>query len=191
MRVRGDPMMRNTIYQHEPIVMGIRSIEETSGTSANSKLPIDHPIIKFVKFDYLGHRKLNHVEHEDIFADQVDYYKKGELSRQQVLQDKARYYSRWPNRKYEMLENTLLIYRWDDFFVSFEFLFSVASNTEKRSGRGRAWLDVRLRNGHFEISVKMASFLIEAGSITSYLCKLGLGVSSPIYQRVSYEWPIC
>ena len=41
------------------------------------------------------------------FAPRVNYYKKGVVSREALLANKAAYYRRWPQRRYELIKDSI------------------------------------------------------------------------------------
>jgi hypothetical protein len=109
-------------------------------------------LLRFVVFDYLGHGKVNYETPAAIFADKVEYYGK-ELPREAVTADHAGYYRKWPERKYQVMGDTvrLDVKTADTADVTFTYAFSVADGKRTVSGVGETQLTVQLVQGRFEI----------------------------------------
>jgi hypothetical protein len=97
-------------------------------------------------------------EISQLLAASVNYYGK-QRTRDEVVQDKLRYYAKWPSRTYTLMPETLSVspspglpVRWN---AEFQYTFRVGSQKGVRSGRGVT----RLR-----LSAASGGFLIEAES---------------------------
>jgi len=79
------------------------------------------------------------------FADYVDYYDKGIVSRQFVLADKASYAARWPTRRYELIEDSIAVSRNSDavLIASFRYRYTVSRPQKTSSGTGAVQLRLR------------------------------------------------
>jgi len=85
---------------------------------------------------YLDACKTNELPAELAFyADRVNYFDHGEVTRDFVARDVARYYKRWPQRDYELLDLTLGKTSEQEVEVKFRIRFNVKSPSNSASGR--------------------------------------------------------
>jgi hypothetical protein len=79
------------------------------------------------------------------FADYVDYYDNGVVSREFALADKANYAARWPTRQYELIENSIVVSRQsqDPTTTSFRYRYTVSRPGKTSSGTGATQLALR------------------------------------------------
>jgi hypothetical protein len=89
------------------------------------------------------------------FADPVDYYDKGVVTRAFALADHAKYAARWPTRSYQLIENSIAILSQfgDRTTVSFHFRYLVSNPQKTVTGIGAVQLTLRTIG---------TSFLVEA-----------------------------
>ncbi len=108
----------------------------------------------FVIMEYLGHGRISHRDRPDLFAPQVRYYKKGLVTREAVLADKVAYYRRWPQRRYEVIEDSLGVSVGNTHLinVSFRYTFEVSNGKATRRGTGVTRLEVARADGKFSIA---------------------------------------
>ena len=79
------------------------------------------------------------------YADPMDYYwGKKNVPMKQVLRDKLRYMSRWPQRYFRLVEDTLEVTRSEDdpylYAVKFRYEFETKRRGEQRAGIGQTGL---------------------------------------------------
>ncbi len=110
-------------------------------------------LYRFVAIEYLGHGMIDHRGRADLFAARVDYYKRGVISREAVLTEKANYYKRWPRRQYEFIGDSLSAApgRNNTVNIRFRYLFEVSNDKETRSGIGFTTLGIARVDGRFSI----------------------------------------
>jgi hypothetical protein len=98
---------------------------------------------------------------ETAYADRVAYYKRGNLSRSEVLYIARDYERRYPTRIYEIDEKTLAIRANTEnaCIARFEYNFSAKNNSEERSGRGWAEYTLQRRTGRFEVTTEVGDVL--------------------------------
>lgn len=127
---------------------------ESGGERDNSEAErLRRALFNFVVIEYLGHGRADHRDRPELFAPRVNYYKKGVITREALLADKAAYYKRWPKRRYELIKDSVQAKpgRGDNIDITFRYAFEVANVKEARRGTGVARLSVQLTNGQFSI----------------------------------------
>jgi uncharacterized caspase-like protein len=79
------------------------------------------------------------------FADPVEYYDKGVVTRAFALADHAKYAARWPTRSYQLIENSIAILSQhsDRITVSFRFRYVVSNPKKTVTGVGAVQLTLR------------------------------------------------
>lgn len=92
---------------------------------------------------------------QERFTDVVDYYDKGQVTREFVVADKKRYAARWPTRSYLLVPGSLRIREsaLNRVVVVFDFTYQVANPTRNAKGTGTQEV-VLVPDGH--------SFLVAA-----------------------------
>jgi hypothetical protein len=87
----------------------------------------------------------DYLQDREQFADRVDYYDKGVVTRETVLADKASYAARWPTRTYELIENSLAILSQskDRTTASFRYRYVVSRPGKTATGSGATQLTLR------------------------------------------------
>jgi hypothetical protein len=110
-------------------------------------------LFNFVVIEYLGHGRANHTDRPELFAPEVKYYNKGVIPREAVLADKESYYKRWPQRRYELIADSVqaAAASGDSLDITFRYEFQVSRGAETRRGRGVSRLGVQLIDGQFAI----------------------------------------
>lgn len=110
-------------------------------------------LFSFIVGEYLGHGRESHRDRPELFAPRVRYYGRGTLSREKVLADKAAYYQRWPQRRYEFINDSMQSKPGPDDTISFSFRynFEVSDGRETRRGVGIARLGIALIDDAFAI----------------------------------------
>ena len=117
--------------------------EATPSRSAPSKLPSADPgtallpeqAESFVRA-YLDTCETNQLEAELAFyADRVNYFDHGVVRRDFIAKDVARYYRRWPERNYELLDLQVGKPAGDEIDVKFRIAFSVRNPEHRAAGR--------------------------------------------------------
>jgi hypothetical protein len=95
------------------------------------------------------------------YAEHVDYYKKGIVSKAVVADDKARYIERWPTRSYSV-EGNLSIFpagNGTDKAVAYVMSYSLSNGEKSLSGRADASLSLAKINGQLQIVRETGSVL--------------------------------
>ncbi len=120
---------------------------------ANEEQRLRQQLFNLIISEYLGHGRENHRDRPELFAPQVRYYKRGIISREQVLADKAAYYKRWPRRRYTFIEDSIEVKPGENDTIDFRFryTFEVSDAKETRRGIGVARLGVGLVDSTFTI----------------------------------------
>jgi hypothetical protein len=110
-------------------------------------------LYQFVQVDYLGHGTVSQTASPEMYAPTVAYFSRGEITRDQVLAEKRAYYSRWPNRVFEMVEGSLKGQPAGDDEVElfFRYSFDVSNANDSRRGIATATLRVALAGDRFVI----------------------------------------
>jgi hypothetical protein len=85
---------------------------------------------------YLEAAKTNELEAEMAFyADRVDYFDHGTVGREFIERDVRRYYKRWPQRNYQLLDFKLAKAARDDLEVVFRIAFHVKNQEHSVAGK--------------------------------------------------------
>lgn len=83
--------------------------QKSDSSSASSRPPVGKPLTldearQFIE-DYLRAGETNGLEEElKFYADQVNYFNQGTVGRAYIRRDVQRYYRRWPERHFELIE---------------------------------------------------------------------------------------
>ncbi|KUO58330.1 MAG: hypothetical protein APF80_15100 [Alphaproteobacteria bacterium BRH_c36] len=101
-------------------------------------------IERFVENFYLAGEDLSEDQLKTIYAPVVNYFGSRRKSRSAIVRDQLRYYRRWPDRKFELIPQTLSVVRSDAadqvIDVVFDYLFDTRSGKRRARGRGVAML---------------------------------------------------
>ena len=91
-------------------------------------------------------------EELSFYADHVDYFDSGRVSRKFVAQDQANYYRRWPNREFN-LEGTpqLVSNNGKRTVVRFRMRYKLSNARERASGATENVVQLQQENGGFKI----------------------------------------
>jgi len=111
-------------------------------------------ISAFVKWDHLQMGTTTPSVKRENFAERLHYYGRSNVSRDEVISDKRRYYEKWPTTKYSLIEPTLKVWRSgnpNEYGVEFEYEFVVKNASEERSGRGLAYLTLKVDNQYIRV----------------------------------------
>ncbi len=109
---------------------------------------LEDKLAGFVTNFYLTGETRSRSDLEELYADTVEYFESGQLSRARVLRDKQAYFTKWPRRTYTLLRDTLQA-QWRPGIgkildVTFDYEFDVASSARRSRGRGRSALTLDL-----------------------------------------------
>ena len=132
----------------------VPSKTEGGGERENSEADgLRRALFNLVVIEYLGHGRTDHRDRPELFAPRVNYYKKGIIAREALLADKATYYKRWPQRRYELIKDSVQATpgRGDSIDITFRYGFEVSKGKETRRGKGIARLGVQLIDDQFSI----------------------------------------
>jgi uncharacterized caspase-like protein len=111
-------------------------------------------ISSFIKWDHLQMGTTNPSVKPENFAERLHYYGRSSVSRADVIEHKRRYYAKWPKLKYTLIESTMKIWRTgqdNNYGAEFEYEFVVKNTAEERSGRGLAYLTLRVDDQHIRL----------------------------------------
>lgn len=87
------------------------------------------------------------------YADSVDYFSHGRVSRRFIETDQKNYYRRWPRRDYNLIEPPQLVeIGSSDVVVKFRINYSVRGNRESASGRTENRVRLRRVSSGFRIT---------------------------------------
>lgn len=98
---------------------------------------------RFIDGFYLSGDDLTPEEIATLYAPRVDYFGDRGKLRDAIVRDKLAYFRRWPNRRYELIPETLAVYRDPDaqqVDVEFEYQFETRGRGRRSEGRGIALL---------------------------------------------------
>ncbi len=105
-------------------------------------------MVAFIGDFYLSGQNLEPEELEAIYAPTVLYFGSRPKSRRAIVADKLGYYRRWPDRRYNLVPDTVSIFRTDDnaqqIDITFDYDFDVRSARRVSRGRGSAVLTLDL-----------------------------------------------
>lgn len=89
----------------------------------------------------------------EAYAERLDYYGEVSVPREKVLDDKLKYYQRWPNRRFSLVRNTLKVKEvaQDVLEVVFDFKFDVENATKRSVGLSTMKLGLLKDGGDFII----------------------------------------
>lgn len=126
---------------------------QTGEISSSERERLRSELLNFVAIEYLGHGLPDHRDRPELFAPRVKYYKQGVISREAVLTAKAGYYKRWPQRRYELVKDSIKPAPGPDdtILVTFRYSFEVSDAKETRRGIGVARLGIALTGNTFSI----------------------------------------
>jgi hypothetical protein len=114
-------------------------------SDSGSETVLDRRLTEYVQDIFL--------KDQESYAAQVDYYDQGIVNRNAVLQGKAAYARRWPQRAYDLVPGSLIIMSQSEARVtlSFSYKFKVANGTRIRSGLGATTLQLQTTGGQIEV----------------------------------------
>lgn len=103
-------------------------------------------ITRFVEFEYLQDK-----EH---FAERVDYYDKGIVALQYILDDRRKYAAKWPSRQYKLIPGSLSIARKgaNEHIVTFRLSYTVANGATRRDGQASTQILLRESGSSFLVA---------------------------------------
>ena len=80
------------------------------------------------------------------FADKVDYFDKGVVSKEFAIEDSEKYSRKWPFRNYELVPGTLQVSSGSDgsYRASFKYTYRVSNGTKTLTGTGYSQLTLNL-----------------------------------------------
>lgn len=109
-------------------------------------------VVRFVE-SYLRAAEARRPDEElSFYAEYVDYFDSGRVSRQFVAKDQASYYRRWPNREFQLADAPqLLSSNGKQATVRFRMRYKVSSGQERASGVTDNVVRLRQENGGLRI----------------------------------------
>ena len=95
-----------------------------------------------------------HLKNREHYADQVDYFDKGLLSREAALTFKQKYAQKWPIREYTLVPGTLRVSFDEDrrYVVVFAYDFHVANSHKEINGHGSSEVTLIYTDGQFFVA---------------------------------------
>lgn len=110
----------------------------------------------FIREDYLSSWFASPQLIRRHFADPLDYYwGKEQVPLKEVMRDKIAYVTRWPQRYYRMLDDTLTVSRTEvgahTYAVTFRYEFETRRSGDERAGLGETELILQLVEGDIMI----------------------------------------
>lgn len=101
---------------------------------------------------YLNYSARNGTEHIAArYAEQVDYFDRGRVSRAAVVADKGDYLRRWPRREYERTSDVTVRTVPEGTQIRFNYRYVVRNDTRMATGEGWVLLTVAEGNGDYHI----------------------------------------
>lgn len=128
------------------------------------------------------------------YADTVDYYDKGAISRASVIADKSGYLEKFPEQSHDLDPSSLRITPEGEgrYAITFAYSFAVESATQRIEGTGETELGVRIVNGNIVIVREKGRVLQKtavaksAGSLTETGMLMATGVCSDAADDTKY-----
>lgn len=111
-------------------------------------------LMTFVADDYLGTGRDDHENRPDLYAESVDYYGRSRTTRAAVMDGKRAYYRKWPQRRYEMIADSLQAKpgAGDSVEITFRYAYRVANGARYAEGIGTTTLGLVLADdGRYQI----------------------------------------
>jgi hypothetical protein len=95
-----------------------------------------------------------HLKNREHYADQVDYFDKGLVSREVAIMHKQKYAQKWPIREYTLVPGTLRVSSDRDrrYVAVFSYEFHVANSQKEINGRGSSQVSLVYINGQFFVT---------------------------------------
>ena len=87
----------------------------------------------------------------ELYAERVNYYDQGTVSRSDVLRDKKQYLERWPERTYERTSDVEIVDAGAADMIRFNYRYQVSGGSRNAEGTGWAELGVQRRDGRISI----------------------------------------
>lgn len=131
-----------------------RSPGEASGTrgdSAPGAEGLDPPAARRIADAYLSSAATDPDRLLDQYADRVNYYDEGTVTRSDVLRDKRSYLERWPERSYRRISDVEITDAGAADLIRFTYEFRVSGGSRNAEGRGWAELGVQRGDGGMRI----------------------------------------
>ena len=85
------------------------------------------------------------------YAEQVDYYDRGLVSRSIVVSDKRSYLQRWPEREYERTSDVEIHKSGGEVHIRFNYRYLVENSTRATTGEG--WAQLTLANDDGRLAI--------------------------------------
>lgn len=88
------------------------------------------------------------------YMEVVDYFERGVVSRETVLQDIDRYARRWPHRRYELVPGSLHVTPKgeDRYLAAFDYIYVVSNGPRQASGRASGLIALVAKGGQFYVA---------------------------------------
>ena len=100
---------------------------------------------------YLNGAATNPDRNLELYAERVNYYDQGTVSRSEVLRDKRQYLERWPERNYERTSDVEIVDAGAADLIRFNYQYRVSGGSRNAEGTGWAELGVQRREGRVQI----------------------------------------
>lgn len=122
----------------------------TTSTAREEYLPTETDINKnvtaFLRDEYFRDKPR--------YLERVDYFERGVVSRDAVLQDTDRYARRWPQRTFELVPGSVQVTPkgGDRYVASFDYTYAVSNGSRQLSGRASGVLALVVKEGQFYVA---------------------------------------
>lgn len=121
--------------------------------TAAAPISLRDRLFTFIRADYLGQGVVSPTATREMYASRIDYFDRGEMSRERVMDEKQAYYDRWTRRSFDMIEGSIKVQPFgdDEVEVFFRYAFNVANAKDQRRGIATATLRVAMQGEQFVI----------------------------------------
>ena len=114
------------------------------GPKENESPVPQNPLISKFVIAYFENSQSENVSY--FFADRVDYYSMGIVSRNIIRQDAAKYEKKWPNRTYKVVGSPQIEKVGSTYIVNTTLRFAIANYKRVRTGRADNILKIQIIN---------------------------------------------
>jgi hypothetical protein len=141
------------------VAQGTGAPGTSGGDGAETRERLVRQLMQFIRNAYLGEGQDAPKATLGMYAVRVDYFDRGEISRERVLAEKQAYYQRWPKRSFAMVDGSLKPQASgdDEIEIFFRFSFEVANAGDTRKGIANATLRIALEGERFVIRGEKSS----------------------------------
>ena len=124
---------------------------ETRGDPPLESKGLDPAAARRIADEYLSSAAADPDRLLDRYAERVNYYDAGTVTRSDVLRDKRSYLERWPERSYRRISDVEITDAGAADLIRFTYEFRVSGGSRNAEGRGWAELGVQRSDGAMRI----------------------------------------